>query len=62
MKPVTPETSLDTKPAQAPSLEPTAPARALTCPVLGQYGQCGQVRTHRPCRRILDRPRAVRMS
>jgi hypothetical protein len=37
-------------------------ARAHTCPKTGLQGQCGQVRTTRPCRRILDRPRTDRMS
>ena len=42
MKPVTPETSLDTKPVQAPSLEPTAPPEPSRAPSWGNTGNAAK--------------------
>ena len=62
MKPEATPQAFNTNHAQGPVSGANSPARAHTCPKTGQQGQCGQVRTTRPCRRILDRPRTDRMS
>ena len=63
MKPETTETrAFYTNHHAGPRLCSRQPRPSPHVPKTGQHGQCGQVRTHRPCRRILDRPRADRMS